>query len=988
MKNLKFSLLSLLMTLGLFAQTDVAYWEPVTITQGGSVDIFYNTINGTLPDDSPNVLIHLGWNDWTNVEDLPMTAQDDGWWMYHFDIPEEADILDFVFQDGAGNWDNNGGEGIDWHIAVDVPGLWEPLFPGPNDTIRISIQNPIPGNLWWGVNSWTAPLEIYQPENTEVGEAGLSVESALIGPDTNDVSYIEIGPFNSPLQPVTSVDFVFNFINGVWDNNNGNDYEFNLRYVATAQDPSVDMVNIDAIHVLEESQLVQVELENAEYSELLLDGVSQYTGDGISFDHTMTTTDLGVGRHELIAFARRDNQRVMMDIKTVWKIPELVEEAFPTTDDIGVFERTDGSITFSLLAPGKAFVSLVGDFNGWDPDSGLLKYDPAQDIFWTNMMLEPGSHEYMYKLNGEKLVGDPFATDVNWTDAAGNEHWSASNQKCVVHIGVDDFPWTDDEYVRPEMKDLIVYETLIRDLTATRDINGMIGKLDYLADLGINAIELMPPTEFPGENSWGYNPAFFMAVESAYGTPAEMKEFVNQAHQRGIAVIVDLVFNHTDGSSPYYQMYGDDYTYSPYIHDESNAWGFPDFDHARNGTRKLMSATVRHWINEYHIDGFRYDHTPGVGWSGATDFGISYFANEAYLANNQVYQIAEHFDSDIWDLINTTHINSHWHDVFHDQMKANLRQGQFEGSYYGDMEDTELGISYAAHGFPDAATCVNYIESHDEHRIIFEAQTNTAISHEQALQKARLAPQVLFSSTGIPMFYMGAEVGMDTERTLDYNPVQWDNLDSPENAAIFYQYEKMIWLRNNYPALRSNNINVVLKSDWQKSIVFHRVLDGSAVVVAINFGTSDQTLDLEFPWAGTWYEYTEDDTMDIESNWFGSYTLPASSARIFTNERHWVGTEEKPSQPLSYSLYPAFPNPFNPSTTLRFDLPVASQVRLKIFDIRGREVWSHNSNQQAGSHQVVWSGVNLMNEPVAAGLYFAELSTPEYRKVNKLMLVK
>ncbi len=233
-----------------------------------------------------------------------------------------------------------------------------------------------------------------------------------------------------------------------------------------------------------------------------------------------------------------------------------------------------------------------------------------------------------------------------------------------------------------------------------------------------------------------------------------------------MVVLVDLVFNHADGKSPYEQMYGEDYENSPYMHAESNDWGMPDFDHGKTGTRKLARATVKHWIKEYHIDGYRYDHTLGVGWDG-----INYFANEAYLADNSVYQIAEHFDSNVGNLIALTRINSHWHDAFHDQMKANLRQGQFEGSYYGDMNTTEKGINYSADGFQDAEACVNYIESHDEQRIIFEARTN-GLSLAQALQKAELAAQVLLTSSGIPMFYMGAEFGMDTERTIDYNKLR------------------------------------------------------------------------------------------------------------------------------------------------------------------------------------------------------------------------
>ncbi|MEA3286204.1 MAG: alpha-amylase family glycosyl hydrolase [Candidatus Marinimicrobia bacterium] len=991
MKKYVFMIIALFTGLAGYAQNDVMFWEPVAIVQGGTVDIYYNTINGALPDDPAQVLIHLGYNGWTNVDDLPMTAQSEGWWMYHYAIPEDADILDFVFQDGEGNWDNNGGEGIDFHISVNVPGIWEPMFPGPNDTIRISKQHDGSGNLWWGVNSWIAPLPAYQPENTVDGDPGLSVESTLLGPDSNDVYWVDIGPFNDPHQAVAMVDFVFHWDDGSWEGTGSGDYHFPISYEPGVNDPLINMTNIENDHVLDDEQLIQIETQDANYVEVLLDGNTRYISGGGDFEFTTNTGLLSYGRHELVAYARRDNGRVMMDIKTVWKIPEVVEDAFPPFDFLGVHDRLDGTITFALLAPGKMFVSLIGDFNDWDADSGLMKYDPAQEIYWLNLPLEAGSYEYMYVLNGEKTVGDPMATDVNWTDLFGNEHWASENQKSVINIGAEAFPWTDDSYQRPAMKDLIIYETLIRDFTESGDIEGMTAKLDYLADLGINAIELLPPTEFSGDNSWGYNPAFFMALESSYGTPEQMKIFVNEAHARGISVLVDLVFNHADGTSPYEQMYGNDYEHSPYMHAEGNAWGFPDFDHGRTGTRVLTARTVRHWISEYHVDGYRYDHTPGIGWSGASDFGVSYFSNQAYLEDNEVVQIAEHFDSDIGSLIFTTHIRSHWHDAFHDQMKANLRQGDFEGSHWWDMDKTERGIDYSADGFQDGEACVNYVESHDEQRIIFEVQTN-GLSYEQALNKAELAAQVLFTSTGIPMFYMGAELGMDTERTLSHNPVRWHYLEDPVLETLWFKYQEMIWLRQNYAALRSNNIDVVFKSNAQKVIVHHRTLDGApGVVVAINFNSSDQVLDLEFPWAGTWYEYTQDDTLTIESNYYGSYTIPASSARIFTNERYWVGVDQAVNLPLEFALHAAFPNPFNPRTTLRFDLPEAALVGINIYDVRGREIWSTPesvTHYVAGSHEFSWNGVDQQGQSIAAGIYFIELRTPEFRQVQKVMLIK
>ncbi|MCF7903335.1 MAG: T9SS type A sorting domain-containing protein, partial [Candidatus Marinimicrobia bacterium] len=906
--------------------------------------------------------------------------------------------IDFVFtvnpsSTNSNDWDNNSGN--DWHVPVSEMGLYTPLEPGPNDTIRIKIAHTVGGNLWWGVNGWDEPVTAYQPPGSSGGDPGQSIESPLTGPDTAGYYTIQLGPFNLGGQPVSEMNFVLHWSDGTWDNNNGQDYRIPFNFEATPTDPSISLTNITTGQTLADPQPIQVSTSNSVYNEVRIDGQLRMVSSAAEFNFDLNTADLSYGEHTLYGFARAANGRVMFDMKTVWKTPEITYAALPPMDYVGVHDRLDGTVTFALLAPGKRFVSLVGDFNDWDPMAGVMTYDSVRSIWWTNLALDPGTYEYMYDLDGALRVGDPFAVDLNWVDANGNEHWARENQKSVLELGGESFEWTDDGFQKPAMEDLVIYELLARDFSSTQDFQGVIDKLDYLQDLGINAIELMPNYEFPGESSWGYNPAFFMAVESSYGTQNKFKELVNEAHNRGIAVLMDLVFNHADGSSPYHQMYGTNYADSPYMHAETNDWGFPDFDHGKEGTKLLTSRTVQHWINEFHIDGYRYDHTTGIGWSGVNDYGVSYFSWAAYQADGEVYQIAEHFGADVASLINGTKIRSHWHDAFHDQMKANLRQGSFEGSWYGDMNKTERGISFAADGFSNLEACVNYLESHDEQRVIWEAQTN-GLSYSQAVQKAKLGAEVLFTAAGIPMFYMGAEFGMDTERTIDYNPLQWNYLDDPVNHDIFQHYKRLIWLRNSYPALRSNSINVVAKNNAGKTIVYHRTLDGHpGVVVAVNFSTSPQTLDIQFPHNGTWYEFVQDDTVSIESEWYGGYTIPASSARIFTSEHLWVDVVEESPQPKSFTLGAAYPNPFNPVTNFRYHLPATSTITLVVRDINGREVSTLTDGlKQPGSYAVRWNGTDDRGRPVASGVYFYTLTAKTsdgeqtFHASRKILLMK
>ncbi|OIO57181.1 MAG: hypothetical protein AUJ47_12530 [Candidatus Marinimicrobia bacterium CG1_02_48_14] len=973
--------------LPIFIWAQPATWVPEFPTNNSSVIIYYDAVSGTLPDNATIMHIHMGINGWTNVTDELMTSEGGGLWSFEYAIGPEITQIDFVFTTDFNSWDNNGSQ--DWHISVSEAGLYTPLNPGPNDTIRIQIANNVGGNIWWGVNSWTAPIAAYQPTGSIDGDPGLSIETPLNGPDTSGYYSIAVGPFNQPGQPVSEMNFVFHWSDGTWENNNNQDYKITMNFEPTPADPTVSMTNITEGQSLDAMQNVSVSTLNATYSEVRIDGLLRMVSSAADFSFTLNTSDLSYGKHTLYAFSRAGNNRVMFDMKTVWKIPPIEFAALPPMDYVGVHDRLDGTVTFALLAPAKRFVALIGSFNNWDGQANLLAFDSTRNIWWTNLALADGTHEYMYLLDGTKKVGDPFGNFVHWTDQFGNPNSSIDNQKTVLTLGESEFDWTDDNYQRPAMNDLIIYELLMRDFTDSRDIQGVISKLDYLQSLGINAIELMPNYEFPGTSSWGYNPAFFMAPEASYGSVNDFKQLVNEAHARGIAVLMDLVFNHVDGSSPAYQMYGTNYDDSPYIHAEQNEWGFPDLDHGREGTKLLTSRTVSYWIDQFHIDGYRYDNTTGIGWSGLNDFGISYFSYAAWQTDNDVYQVAEHFGADIGSIINATKIRSHWHDAFHDQMKANLRQGSFEGSSYGDMNKTERGINYAADGFNNLEACVNYLESHDEQRVIWEAQTN-GMTYAQAVQKAKLGAATLFTAAGIPMFYMGAEFGMDTERTIDYNTLRWNYLDSPAQLGILEFYERLIWLRNHFPALRSNNVDVVAKSNTTKTIVYHRVQDGTpSVVVALNFNTTNQTLDLQFPGSGTWYEFVDDDTLTIESNWYAGYVLPASSAKIFTTDHLWLGVADEPVRTKTFMLHPAFPNPFNPSTKINWTLPNQADVKIGIYDLRGREVWTeHLSAVPSGDYGTIWRGVTNDGKQAATGVYILKFDAGTFSAAQKLILMK
>lgn len=981
------------------ARTQVVTWEPAQPWQGGPVTIYYDVVEGTLPDDAPNVYIHLGYNGWTDVNDFPMTfTGNGGWWRFDWTVPEGVTVIDLVFfydvngngvGDSGDQWDNNGGVGVDWHIPVIPPDLWFPLVPNPNDTVKVSVEHEGGGGLWWGVNGWQEPIRDYWPPGTVRGEAGASVESPLLGPDTTGRYWILVGPFKEGRQPVEVLDFVFHWSDGTWDNNNGEDYHIPFDFTPRSGDPTIAVLSHSDGDFVDSVEVIRFETFGSVYTEVWIDGATHYVGTGDDHSFEWNTGSVELGKHVLWFRAEGKDERVTFTKLTLWKIPEVVHEPVPAGTALGVTDHGDGTVTFALLAPGKAFVSLLGGWEGWDPGALVMNYDAAEGIWWREVSLSPGTYNYMYLLEGQKKLGDPYATDVEWK-LDGQEDWRVENQISRFTVGEEPFEWSDGDWQPPVMEDLIIYELLIRDFTPGGDMEGVIEKLDYLAELGINAIELMPNYEFPGSSSWGYNPSFLFAVESSYGTPDDFKRLVNEAHARGIAVIMDLVFNHCDATSPYYQLYETDYDRSPYIHAEQNPWGMPDFDHTKEGTKRLVKDVVRYWMEEYHVDGFRYDNTTGFGWSGLNDYGISVFSYEAWQVNPRVYQIAEHFSSlsDLTALMSVTKINSHWHDIFHDQMKANLREGPFEGATYGDLVSTARGIDFEQHGFSRPRNIVNYTESHDEQRVIWEARTNGTIDDELAVQKSMLGLTVLLTSTGVPMLFHGQEFGMATERTLDRNPLDWSKLESPVGRKIYDHTRRLLWLRTHYPALRGSDCNFFFSSP-NKVIVYDRSDGAETVVVAANFSRDEKTVDVPFPHSGTWYEYVNDDTFQVSGD-TATLTIPGSKGMIFVDTKRWMEIRaDHPDIPGEFSLGQNAPNPFNPLTRIDFSLDRRGETTLVIHDLLGREVNRLVSGVKGpGRYSITWDGTDRHGRPVASGVYLYTLMASGHTATRKLLLLR
>jgi 1,4-alpha-glucan branching enzyme len=540
----------------------------------------------------------------------------------------------------------------------------------------------------------------------------------------------------------------------------------------------------------------------------------------------------------------------------------------------GAIDQGGGRVTFGLWAPWKKGVQLVGDFNDWDAQA--LPMQPLESGMWVaELQLEPGEYGYQFVVDAQSekpiWISDPYARKLRWEEGNPQPH-------ALVSVGKEPYIWGDEGFSAKPLNELIIYELHVGDFSPSGDFKGVTEKLDYLHDLGVRAIELMPVQEFPGDVSWGYNPAYFFAPESAYGSADDLKELVDQAHRRGIGIILDMVFNHTDASNPLTRLYA--YQDNPYFGEDGNPWGFPDFNHWDDATKRLIHDVQDYWLLEFHIDGFRYDHAEGIGFDATS--GMQFLGWAARQTKPQVWLIAEQIQDPV-SVVQKTEIDASWHESFHRYFRAQLREGDFEGHRYGDMEGVLDQMIYSRSGYSDNANAINYIETHDQERIAYEVRTNPSLDNDEAVRaKCKLGALALYTASGVPMIYAGQEFATHTPKSIDVNKLEWERLNDPVWEDLKNFFAGMAALRASQPALTRNNLEALVVDNERKMIVFKRWNEeGNQVVVGLNFAPVTQHIEVTFPRAGRWHEWVYDSGTDFGDAAQQSVELPASGGKVW-----------------------------------------------------------------------------------------------------------
>ena len=432
----------------------------------------------------------------------------------------------------------------------------------------------------------------------------------------------------------------------------------------------------------------------------------------------------------------------------VFEPDPVVEEAVPAGAEYGININSDNSVTFVLAEKDKSgnhheYCYLVGDFNDWERNaSSAMKRDNAKGAWWLTVDgLDPDKeYRFQYRVGtsggSELYLSDPYTEIVydQWND----QYISSSTYpdlpafpekaKALVsafRINEEAYNWKYSDFKVEDDDDLVIYELLIRDFSATKDLKGVMDRLDHIEALGVNAIELMPVQEFDGNLSWGYNPNHYFALDKAYGTREMYKDFIDECHRRGIAVIIDVVYNHLTGLSTYSKLYYQgDKTASdnPWFNvDAPHPFSvFHDINHENELIADHIKQSLAYLLNEYDVDGFRFDLTKGFtnkksNESSASNYDASRVAilkgyyNYIMSVKNDAVVILEHFceEKEEKELVQAG--MKVWRNC----------NGAYRGSVLGAPGDFS-GIWTGSSTVPFGGY-VGFMESHDEERLCYGA---------------------------------------------------------------------------------------------------------------------------------------------------------------------------------------------------------------------------------------------------------------------------
>lgn len=702
-------------------------------------------------------------------------------------------------------------------------------------------------------------------------------------------------------------------------------------------------------------------------------------------------------------------------------------------------------VGLALYAPGKAYVHVIGSFNNWTVSANyLMKRDTTNpNLYWIEITgLTPQQiYTFQYRTADGIKVADPYSPLVlsPYDDQYINQNamvypdlpaypTGQNFEVSVIQTAKPAYNWTVTNFTKPAKDNLIIYELLVRDFTTEKTWQSLIDKISYLKSLKINAVELMPVMEFDGNNSWGYNTGFHYALDKAYGTPEKFKEFIDLCHQNGIAVILDIAFNHATGRSPIERMwmvdpdgdgFGDPAADNPYFNQVArHSYSvFNDFNHSKAETKYYVNRVLEQWIKEYKVDGFRWDLTkgftqacpPGPNQESCTNLYQQDRVNvlKAYADNQWSYDPTSYI---IFEHLGTDSEEGQW---------ANYRIGEGKGVMMWDKETNPYNqntmgfaensnfsrVKYSAHGF-SGLRADSYGESHDEERIMyrnisFGASTTGYSTRDlnNALQRQKAYGAVFLTVPGPKMIWQFAELGFDksiytcedgiTVNT-ESDAAPGDCKLSPKPSAFGLNYDidaarksvydtwaKILELRLSLDVFNTKTFNVESGNLMPRLFIYNDASSSALknVVVLANFTLTSQNIVPNFPYGGNWYNLMDNTSMSV-TDLVAPITIEPGGFRIFGNASA-LATDEVGASKNAVSLVLTQNPVTNGNATIRYTN--AKNGSLAIYDLTGSLVKTVKVSKDNGDETISVNGLK-------SGMYLLQLKSEKGVAVTKLIV--
>ena len=734
--------------------------------------------------------------------------------------------------------------------------------------------------------------------------------------------------------------------------------------------------------------------------------------------------------------------------------PNTVSEPIPAgmVDGINYNPNDATKATLVLDAPLKDFVYVAGSFNNWQPGTSYtMKKDATSGStkFWLELTgLESGTnYTYQYWVgettpiaNSPALVktADPYSTLVLSSEDKGIPSSTYPNmplypvgqdkEVTVLQTGQTPYAWSTatTNFVKPGKDKLVVYEVLVRDFDANRNYQDLIDRIDYFKNLKINAIELMPVMEFEGNESWGYNTTFHMALDKFYGTSTKLKELIDVCHQNGIAVILDVALNHAFGRNPMIRMwmndtdgdgYGSPTTENPYFNTVAmHSYNVgEDFNHQLPRTQNYVKRVIKQWIEEYKIDGFRWDLTKGFTQNCPSNVSggqeactgnyqqdrvdvLKSYADYSWSLDPTHYTIFEHLGGDTeekeWANYRFTETPS----------KGVMMWGNLNNNYnqlsmgYNSNNDISRMYGPKHSGFLGNRV-IGYAESHDEERLMYKnlqfgnttntshnvKNLNVALSRMSAIGAVSLlipGPKMIwhfgdlgweksiFTCTDGSVNDNSSTIAEDCKLSTKPQP-QWVNnwLNDGYRNKIYNDWARMINLKTT-EAVFSGTATIVSGTTLTPNIkITNSALastDLKDVLIIANFDVTAKNVATGFQYTGSWYNLMDNSPYTV-TDVNATINLQPGEFRIYGNKTTTLATTDFE---VLKDIY-IYPNPASSYFTLN-----TNTTKVQIYSVTGQLVKTFNKSKAKDQQY----GVSDLDN----GMYFIKA----YNDENQVKVMK